>query len=443
MTRLRAGSTTTDITPDSPVPMSGYGARETFSTGVHDSLAAVALVIADGGRTIGIVSVDVLNVSRSVVAAVRRRLAESGLRFDELIVAATHTHAGPYVPAPAIEMDSLLCAEADAAAGVDALVEGISDALAEAHSRLEPGAIRIGRAVERDVQHNRRAAGGIGGNVRLPTGDVDPDIIALLVEVESGVQTVLYNFACHPVCTTPEETLLSADWPGYARKRVRETYPDADVLFLNGAAGDVNPTGATKPRSGDAVYEYMTAVGDAVGDAVLAALEDAEDGRSVATPPIIARRTELSLPTKSAPSQTQLEARLEELEAAVAECESNGDDVGRQKLLEDKRYVQNLLDLATWSGRHLTAPVPYMEFGDVGIVGLPGEVLVEHGRTFKQRAGVDVLLTAGYANEYVGYLPPLAELENGGYEVWMSKISPEGIRTFREEVLELLAAQKS
>lgn len=438
MTELRAGSATADLTPDSPVPMSGYGARETLSTGVHDALEAAALVVSDGGRTVGLVSVDVLNVSRSVVAAVRRRLAENGICFDELVVAATHTHAGPYVPTPAIELDSLLRVEADAADGVDALVEGVTDVLDEAHGRLEPATIRVGRATERDVQHNRRAAGGVGGNVRLPTGEVDPGVVALLVETESGSQAVLYNFACHPVCTTPEETLLSADWPGYARERVREAYPGADVLYLNGAAGDVNPSGATEPRSGEAVYEYMSSVGSTVGDAVLTALEDAEDGRSVAEPPIVTRRTELSLPLKATPPRERLEARLRELETAAADRESDGDDVGRAKLLEDERYVRNLLDVATWSARSLAAPLPYVEIGGVGIVGLPGEVLVEHGRTFKARADTDVLLLVGYANEYVGYLPPLAELENGGYEVRMSKVSPEGIRTFREEVLELL-----
>ena len=441
MTGLQAGSATTDVTPDSRVPMSGYAARETFSTGVHDPLAAAALVVSDGSRTVGVVSADALNVSRSVVAAVRRRLSDRGVRFDELVVAATHTHAGPYVPTPAIEMDSLLTVDADPSAGVEALVDGVADALSRAHERLEPASIRVGRAAERDVQHNRRASGGVGGNVRLPTGDVDPAVLALLVETDAGDRTVLYNFACHPVCTTSEETLISADWPGYARERVREVSPDADVLYLNGAAGDVNPTGATEPRSGETVYEYMADVGSAVGDAVLDAVENAEGGRSVAEPPIVAKRIELSLPLKATPPQERLEARLDELETATEACESNGDEVGRETLREYEQYVRNLQDISAWGARTLAAPLPYVEIGGVGIVGLPGEVLVEHGRAFKERADADVLLPAGYANEYVGYVPPLAELENGGYEVRMSKVSPEGIRTFREEVLELVGGE--
>lgn len=74
MVAIRVGSARVDVTPEGAVPMSGYGSRDEPSTGVHDPLSATSLVVSDGACTVGIVSIDVLNVSREVTARVRRRL---------------------------------------------------------------------------------------------------------------------------------------------------------------------------------------------------------------------------------------------------------------------------------------------------------------------------------------------------------------------------------
>lgn len=438
MTHLHAGSATVDVTPDGPVPMSGYGDRDGPSTGVHDPLEASALALSDGAVTVGVVSVDLLNVSRPLVAAVRRALAADGIQFDELVVAATHTHAGPYVDTPALAMDSVLREEAEVSDLRDSLADGVATSLARARERLEPASIRIGRTDLEEIQTNRRAEGGVGGNVRMPAGRVDPELVALLVETTSGRDAVVYNFACHPVCTTGEETLLSADWPGYARRRVREERPDADVLYLNGAAGDINPRESSENRTHDAVYEYMDRIGTSVGTAVLEAVDDAQRRESITAPTISFERRELALRLKATPPRADLEERLTELEATMADCEDAGDDVGREKVYWDWRYVRTLLDIDRWGARSVEAPMLYVELGGVGLLSIPGEALVEHGFEFKARAGADVLLPVGYANEYVGYLPTLSDLETGGYEVRMAKVAPEEIVEFREAAFDLV-----
>lgn len=101
---LHAGSAEVEITPKDAVPMSGYGVRTDRSTGTNDPLKAIALVLDDGSTMTGIVSVDLLNVSRPLVSGVEDRLAADGIVLDELILAATHTHGGPYVPAPIIDI---------------------------------------------------------------------------------------------------------------------------------------------------------------------------------------------------------------------------------------------------------------------------------------------------------------------------------------------------
>lgn len=430
--KLRAGSATREITPDEPVAMGGYGNRDGLSTGVHDPLKATALVLDDGAASIGVVSADLLNVSRELTRRVRRDLRERGIDLDELLLAATHTHAGPYVPARALVVSPALRVNTDVSHAIDRIVRGIGDAVARAVDRCEPAGVRVGRAREEDVPVNRRADGGVSGNVRMPTGPIDPDVTALLIETTSGNRTVAYNFACHPVCTTGDERLLSADWPGYARRRIERDRGDASVLFLNGAAGDINPHGMDPERSGDAVYEFMERTGTAVGEAVLRALEDAESSEPIRRAPIRVDGADVRFPVKSTPPVETIRERIESLDARLDRIGRDGDAGGRERIELDRRYARTLLAIAEWDATSLPNRIPYLEIGPVGILGMPGEVFARHGLDLKERARTTTLLPVGYANDYVGYLPPLADLERVGYEVRTAKLSPEAIVEFRD-----------
>ena len=437
---LRAGSATEEITPDDPVEMSGYGDRDCPSTGVHDPLRATALVLDDGAVAVGIASVDLLNVSRELTHRVRRSLEERGVDLDQLLLAATHTHAGPYVPARALDVSPALGVDADVGDTVARIERKLVDALARAAERCEPASIRVGRAREADVPRNRRAAGGVAGNVRMPSGTVDPEVIALLIETVGGERIVVYNFACHPVCTTGDETLLSADWPGYARQRIERDRDDAAILFLNGAAGDVNPSDMDPDRSGDAVYEYMERVGTAVGDAVRRALADAESSDPIRRAPIRIDEASVRLPVKSTPPAETIREHIATLDARLDRLERAGDEVGYEKVDLERRYARTLLAIAEWDATSLPNRIPYVEVGDLGILGLPGEVFARHGLELKDAARVSTLVTAGYVNDYVGYVPTLDALEAIGYEVRTAKIAPEAIVEFRAATRRLVGA---
>lgn len=421
--------------------MSGYGAREGPSTGVHDSLSAAALVLDDGAVTVALVSIDVLNVSREFTRKVERALAAEEIDLDCLLPVATHTHAGPYVPARAIDVSPPLRTDRDVSDTVAELRAGIVSAVETAHGRLEPATVRVGYAREEGVPENRRAAGGVGGHVRMPSGEIDPEMTVALVETESGAETVVYSFACHPVCTTAEETLLSADWPGHARERIR-TKRDAHVLFVNGAAGDINPRGTGDRRTELGVYEYMEQVGTRVGDAALRAVASAESAdRTIDRAPLRVERADLALPVKGTPPADRIRDQISKLEAIREELEHAGDDRGRATVGAKLQYARELLAIAKWDARRLPARLSYIEVGDLGILGIPGEALVAHGLEFKREAEVKTLLPAGYAGGYVGYLPTLADLERVGYEVRTTKVAPEAIVEFRETALELVSGR--
>lgn len=431
MPRLHAGVATRDVTPEPGVALSGYGADERTATGVHDPLKASALVLSGGADTVALVAVDLLNVSHALTDRVRGRLATRGVPVDELVLAATHTHAGPYVPAAALDVHPSLEMAADPDA-IERIEAGIADAVASAHARLAPATLRTGRAENDAAPANRRALGGVGGGVRAPHGPIDPELRVLDVEA-GGERAVVVNFACHPVCTTPDERLVSADWPGYARDAV-----DAEVLFVNGAAADVNPRDRyAADRSGDGVYEYMAEVGREVAATAEAAIADARAGEGRTDAPVIADRADLRLPVKGTPPVETLEAHLDDLDEEIGALEDDGEETAAGDRRSDRQYVRELLAIARWDATRLPAELPLVEVGDVAVLGLPAEVFVEHGLEFKAATDRD-LVVAGYANGYVGYLPPLAELEHGGYEVRTAKVAPEGVAAVREAALDLL-----
>ncbi|MFP9190120.1 neutral/alkaline non-lysosomal ceramidase N-terminal domain-containing protein [Natrialbaceae archaeon A-CW1-1] len=439
--RLRAGSAAVDITPDHPVVMSGYGARDGRSTGVHDRLFTTALILDDGAVTVCIASVDALNVSREFTHRVTAALSSRGVELDAIILAGTHTHAGPYLPARAIDVSPPLRADEDVSRTVEGIESDLVGAIERAFERRESAGIRLGHATEEGAQENRRAAGGVGGNVRMPQGPIDPDVTAVVVETASGDETILYNFACHPVCTTPGETVLSADWPGYARRRIEADRDGATVLFLNGAAGDINPSGLEPARSGSAVYEAMERVGSRIGDAVLRAVADAtaDDAPVLERTPIRCANRAVEFPVKRTPSLERIESRLDELEAQLEYLEEREDGVGYEKVNWDRRYAEELAAIAKWDVDALPNAIPYVEIGDLGVLGMPGEIHARHGLEFKERSRADTLVLAGYANDYVGYVPTLSALENGGYEVRTMKIAPEAIVEFRRAAFDLVS----
>jgi hypothetical protein len=93
---LRAGAAEVVITPPVGTLLDGYSGREDGAVGVHDDLHARALVVDDGTTSAAIVSCDLIGIDRRLVATIRERAsAATGIPAANIMVAATHTHAGP------------------------------------------------------------------------------------------------------------------------------------------------------------------------------------------------------------------------------------------------------------------------------------------------------------------------------------------------------------
>ncbi len=269
-TEWKAGTASLVITPEEPMWMAGYAARDKPSEGkVHDLYAkALALEDAKGTRLV-IVTLDLIGIPRALRDGLE---GEAGRRFalppEGLLLNASHTHCGPElrmskaslydIPPERVEQTGAYC---------EGLKEKLLGLVGEALENLEPAALgythaRAGFAMNRRLPTERGFQ-----NRPYPDGPVDHDVPVLRVDgPDGGLRAVVFGYACHS--TTLGFYQFCGDYPGFAQRFVEEAHPGATALFMAGCGGDQNP----QPRG---TLELAEQHGRALANGVEAALSAA------------------------------------------------------------------------------------------------------------------------------------------------------------------------
>src|SRR5437763_14589661 len=90
-TFVRLGVSQINITPDQPVIMSGYDARKTPSTGIHDSLFASTLFFSGEQNKALLISADMIGFPFAFVDTVKKMIAaKTGFSVDNIMIIVTH-----------------------------------------------------------------------------------------------------------------------------------------------------------------------------------------------------------------------------------------------------------------------------------------------------------------------------------------------------------------
>jgi len=276
---LQAGFSRVDITPPPGVGLAGNGPEGGEARGYRLRLYARVLVLADGGgNRLALVVAD-LGLSSALlhrrVAALTART--DGIGVDRLVIAVTHTHAGPghFFEAAGYNDQGSSVAGFDPVM-VDSLTARIARAVHAAVADLRPARVAWGsRAIW--GQTRIRSLPAILRNIPLPSAPadapglpqeyqlVDPELVMLRVDQRDPTSGVFRPagafsiFAMHGTGNAPSNDLLDPDIQGLVERRL-ERHIDGDLnrvnsgfvpravyLFANGAEGDVSP--AWPPQS--------------------------------------------------------------------------------------------------------------------------------------------------------------------------------------------------
>jgi len=383
---LKAGLAKVDITPRGPIWMSGYAARTHPSEGVLNRLCAKALAIesSSGGRIV-IVSTDLIGIPRDLSDEIAAKLKKQfGLNRSQLLINASHTHTGPIVwpnlrnlaVLPAGEQEKLIDYRNVLA---NALVSVAGSALKDLSlATMEFGEGAAGFAI------NRRAAIN-------PNGPVDHRVPVLRIADTSGrIRGIVFGYACHNTTLTGKFYQLSGDYAGFAAEAIEQRHPGATALFLTLCGADQNPN----PRS---TLDLARQHGDTLAVAVEKAME--------------ARMTPVSGPVRTA-------FRLAELRFAPRSRQDFEAERNRKVPAQVRRgeIMIKTLDSGKKVDR-LDYPLQAVRFGNtLTVLALGGEVTVDYGLRARHEYSGEPLITAGYSNDVMCYIPSARVLREGGYE---------------------------
>ncbi len=92
---LQAGVGRADITPPTGYPFGGWVRADRVAQGVHTRLNASAIVLQRGDRKVALVALDLFAATGGLVKEAAERNADLGFNERNVLVSASHTHAGP------------------------------------------------------------------------------------------------------------------------------------------------------------------------------------------------------------------------------------------------------------------------------------------------------------------------------------------------------------
>jgi hypothetical protein len=386
---LRAAVARVDITPAPGVNLWGYGNRKSSATGTLDPLYARVLLLSDGERAVGLVTLDLgRTFGIPSMNLVRERVRKSSA-IEQVFFCASHTHSGPVIE------DSY--PEGKTPAWESAALEKISAALEDAKKRLAPATIGTGFG-QTYIGHNRRLVSPDGtvkmfwrNATKIPTSPVDPTVGVIRVDSANGVPVaILVNYACHPVVFGPDNLRYSADYPGAMARTVEAAFDNAPIcFFLQGAPGDINPYMDKTPLAENA-EKIMVETGQQLGQ------EAARVAKLIRT---------------SAPGNPGLN---ETLDVMRFKCRWDSQKIlaAMAKVYGEAAVKRNASMFAD------TIEAPVMTFlidDDIALVGMPGEPFVDFQIDLRARSPLRSTFFVGYSNGYDAYFPTMRAAVEGGY----------------------------
>jgi hypothetical protein len=233
---IRAGAAQSLITPElfseHPVYLAGFG-HNRVATGVHDNLSARCLALGIAKEALVICSVDLIGLFYDDVLTIRRAFQQNAPAASFLVVASTHTHAGPdtlglYGPKPLeTGIDRKYLGWAD---------QRIASTAVDAVCAMQPARLELARD-----DHPLLAM--LQGVDRPPTVK-DPFLFVMRLVARSTGNTIatVVNWSDHLEVIGRKNTEITADYPHWVRDYLEKQFGGI-ALFFSGSIGKVSPLG--------------------------------------------------------------------------------------------------------------------------------------------------------------------------------------------------------
>jgi hypothetical protein len=383
--------------------------------------ARVAIFQDERGGKVAFIQLDTLSVRWSDTDDLRKRIAsECGFQGANIMVSATHNHAGPAIARLApVEKEK---------AYIEDLKRKCITAFAQALSGMEDCEAGFAVVKEFDVAFNRRTVMRDGTtkcqvsfisnpDALYVEGPVDPEVAVVLVKNKSGKMIgSIVNFACHPTHHGGTDE-ISAGFPGVLAGKMKE-WGCPVSLFLNGAYGNVITTdfqhgvSLSKEQAGERLFTDVKKVSEH-----MAFLSDFSVASNSST---------MKLPFRD-----------------VTDEEYHGRVRGAQRFRGDELYEKEIDLIKNRIAKYGSqmAELQVIRLGDWYFAGIPAEYFVEHQLRIKTGTFPKRSFVVGGANGMIGYVPTKAAFSRGGYETTLgppSRMAPETGDLLAETTIDMI-----
>ena len=438
---LKSGASIVNITPPLGIEIRGYF-KKRVAKDVHDDLYAKSLVLDDGETKLAIVVCDLVGVRRTYLDKAKQLINERcGILPSNVLISCTHTHTGPLIE--------------DMNYG-DILIQKVADSVQLAKNTLKEVELGFGREEESRPLGNRRFfmkdetlrthPRPEDHNIVEPAGPIDPEVGVLCVRKPNGkTVSLLVNYAMHYAGLSPTKKredmyTISADWAGAVCEIIQRIKGERFVAILaNGACGDVFSLDAMKPhKKVNKFFGHAERVSALVAAKALWAINQMDFCRSLE---LSAAMEELTILRRMPmDEEIKLARRLMSGEFIATNMRHNALKYFFGPRIEE--FLKGPKDVKTW--------VQVLAIGDLAaIVGLPGEIFVEHGLRIKKESPFRYTFVFELANDSVGYIPTIKAFKedarspletSGSYETTIgpNRLIPEAGDTMVDSALKML-----
>jgi hypothetical protein len=351
---FRAGIAVRDVTPATPLPVSGGMGASKPVTRQIGRLTVRALVLENDGTRVAICSTDFLGFPGVLCERVRSRV--QGIPATNILIGATHNHSGPDCYGFPDANGRTAC---DPAYVNDVCVK-LADAINDAGTGLQTARVKIATGPARGkIVYNAYAE-------RL----YDPRCSVIqFLNVESKPIATLVNYACHPEVIGPDQGISSPDFVGPLYDRIEQREAGTGI-FMNGALGGMVTADCRGPDGRDIrTWDECIRIGYLLADEALRIVADAPMQNS---PSLFCGSMTLELPMQN-------EAML-----AVAKLSPLGFKVDERGVVATQINVVNL--------------------ANAQMLTIPGEALPNIGYYLKRNMHGRHNLLLGLTNDAFGYI---------------------------------------
>jgi len=428
---LNAGFSEADISPRDSQFLFGYPHVKRYSTGVHDPLLSSAFYVANNKTDILLIANDVIFVPRDVVCSAREKIAkQTGIRAEHILISATHTHSAPMTVDHASNADDAAVPKTDPAY-LRVLEEGIVSAGTGAYKARSKAEIAFVHADSTGVGTNRRDPKNGPAHHDVPVITVrNPDTQKMLGMMLVG--------SMHPTVLHEDSTLVTADFPGFARKYLKDRYNGCPIVYHTGPCGNLSPRHVTSENT----FKEAERLGTIMGSAVDRALAHAEFTDTIA----LTSATGWITPVKRIfPSVAEADRHVKAADQRFGELKKNGTPQEARGAEVDMFGAHETLTLAKaeasgeldkFRQARTPAEVQSVKIGPFFFAAWPCEVFVEYALDLKQ-ADKNAFVISMANGELQGYIVTEAAAAEGGYEASNALFAPETGKRLVAESLRL------